>query len=224
MKNILLLFISLIALHLSAQDVDFKPISTGVKVGTEVGFMSLKASENKANTTVDLGYSLMVDFLEYRFNAHWSANLGVGFTNRNYSQNIEKITSPDISLPASGRESILVQNIEVPLTARYYITPQNKFRHYYLSFGGSIYYNLHHNSKQEIFFSDGSTWEFYNPHDLTRATYAATFGAGVELKTNYRISYIVEAVSQMNFNQVPFEYGRDANMLGSIGFLVGVKF
>lgn len=224
MKKILLLFISLLSLSLSAQDADFKRISTGIKAGTEIGFMSLKSSDTESKTALNLGYSIMIDFLEYRFNPTWSANLGVGFTHRNYRQTVDDVHSPDIFAKASGQENLLVQNIEVPLTVRYYLTPENKFRHYYLTTGSTIYYNLYHNFKQEIFLSDGSTWEFNVQNNLHRTTFAATFGVGLELKTNYRLAYILEAIGQFNFNQVPFEYGRDANALGSVGLLVGVKF
>lgn len=224
MKKILLLFISLLSLSLSAQDADFKRISTGIKAGTEIGFISLKSSDTESKTALNLGYSIMIDFLEYRFNPTWSANLGVGFTHRNYRQTVDDVHSPDIFAKASGQENLLVQNIEVPLTVRYYLTPENKFRHYYLTTGSTIYYNLYHNFKQEIFLSDGSTWEFNVQNNLHRTTFAATFGVGLELKTNYRLAYILEAIGQFNFNQVPFEYGRDANALGSVGLLVGVKF
>ncbi|MFT6148764.1 MAG: hypothetical protein ACJAUH_001450 [Saprospiraceae bacterium] len=224
MKIVLVIFISLISLNLSAQDGNFKYISTGIKAGTEIGFMSLKSSERESKTALSLGYSIMIDFLEYRFNPTWSANIGVGFTHRNYRQIVDDVHSPDIFAKASGQENILVQNIEVPLTIRYYLTPENKFRHYYLTTGSTVYYNLHHNSKQEIFLSNGSTWEFNIQNDLKRTTFAATFGVGLELKTNYRLAYVLEAIGQFNFNQVPFEYGRDAKALGSIGLLVGVKF
>lgn len=224
MKKILLLFISLLSLSLSAQDADFKRISTGIKAGTEIGFMSLKPSDTESKTALNLGYSIMIDFLEYRFNPTWSANIGVGFTHRNYRQTVDDVHSPDIFAKASGQENLLVQNIEVPLTARYYLTPKNKFRHYYLTTGSTIYYNLYHNFKQEIFLSNGSTWEFNVQNDLQRTTFAATFGVGLELETNYRLAYILEAIGQFNFNQVPFEYGRDAKALGSVGLLVGVKF
>jgi hypothetical protein len=224
MKKIFLLIIFLISLNLSAQDADFKRISTGIKAGTEIGFMGLKPSETESKTTLNLGYSVRIDFLEYRFNRTWSANLGVGFTHRNYRQTIANVQSPDIFAKASGQENLLVQNIEVPLTVRYYLTPDKQFRHYYLTTGSTVYYNLYHNSKQEIFLSDGSTWEFNAQKDLKRTTFAATFGVGLELATNHRIAYILEVIGQFNVNQVPFEYGRDANMLGSVGFLVGVKF
>jgi hypothetical protein len=224
MKFILTIFIGLIFLNLSAQDADFKRISTGIKTGAEVGFMSLKSSEKESKTALSLGYSIMVDFLEFRFSPTWSANLGVGFSHRNYRQTVDNVQSPDIFAKASGQENILIQNIEVPLTVRYYLTPEHKSQHYYLTTGSTIYYNLYHDSKQEIFLSDGSTWEFNVQNNLKRTTFAATFGVGLELKTNYRLAYILEAIGQFNFNQVPFEYGRDAKALGSIGLLVGVKF
>lgn len=224
MKIVLVIFISLISFNLSAQNTNLKRISTGVKAGIELGFMSLESSTNETNSELDLGYSVLVDFLDYRFSPSWSVNLGVGFTSRNYSQRIEKVSPPNIFIQASGREQLLIQNVEVLLTARYYLTPKNKFRSYYLTGGSTIFYNLHHNAKQELFFSDGSTWEFNNPPDLKRTTYAATFGVGLELKTNYRLSYIIESIAQVNFNNISFEYGRNTNTLNSIGFLVGVKF
>lgn len=224
MKNTVFLVISLISLNLSAQDGDFKRISTGVKVGTEIGFMALQSSDIESKTALGLGYSVKIDFLEYRFNSTWSVNIGVGFTHRNYRQTVDNIRSPDIFAKASGQESLLVQNIEVPLMVRYYLTPENTFRHYYLTTGSTVYYNLYHDAKQEIFLSDGSVWEFNGQKNLKRTTLAATFGFGLELATDYRIAYVLEAVGQFNFNQVPFEYGRDANMLGSVGLLIGVNF
>jgi hypothetical protein len=224
MKRIILLIISLMSLNLSAQNANFKYISTGVKMGPEIGFMSLKSSEKESKTALNLGYSIMIDFLEYHFNPTWSANLGVGFTHRNYRQTVDEVQSPDIFARASGQENLLVQNIEVPLTIRYYFPLENKFRHYYLTAGSTVCYNLYHNFKQEIFLSNGSTWEFKVQNDVQRTTLAATYGVGWELETNYRLAYIFEAIGQFNFNAVPFEYGRDTNALVSIGLLVGVKF
>lgn len=225
MKAVFIIFISFLTINLMAQDAkNFKRISTGVKVGTELGFLGLESSNETSNSNVALGYSILVDFIEYQFSEQFSANIGIGFTSRNYQQSIDNVQFIDILAKASAKEHLLVQNIEIPLTARYYLKQNGNNRQYYLLAGSTLYYNLHHNSKQEIFFSDGTIWEYNNQKDIKRTTFAATFGAGFQFDTNYRLSYIIEPIIQINPNEVSFYYGRNAKNLVSLGLMAGVKF
>lgn len=225
MRTLLLLFISLITINLTAQEnKPTKRISTGIKVGSELGIMGLESSNLNANTELGIGYAIIVDFIEYRFNDKISANVGIGFTNRKYRQYIDNVSFIDIFAQASGREHLLIQNIEIPITAKYYFSKNKENRQYYLIGGSTIYYNLHNNFQQELFFSDGTIWEYNHQNDVARTTLAATLGVGLQFSTNYRLSYIIEPILQINPNQITFIYGRDTNALISLGLMAGVKF
>ena len=200
-----------------------KRISTGIKVGSEIGMMNLERSNLNANTELGVGYSIVVDFIEYHFNNQISANIGVGFTNRKYRQHIENVSFINIFAQASGREHMLVQNIEIPITAKYYLNKKNNRQLYFIG-GTTVYYNLHNSFQQELFFSDGTVWEYNHPNGIKRTTLAATFGAGLQFDTNYRLSYILEPILQINPNQVSFQYGRDTRALVSLGIMAGMKF
>ncbi|MFK7946342.1 MAG: outer membrane beta-barrel protein [Saprospiraceae bacterium] len=224
MRALLLLLICLITIDLSAQeDKSIKRISTGIKIGSEIGMMDLESSKLNANTELDIGYSIVVDFLEYHINNKFSANIGIGFANRKFRQYIENVSFIDIVAKASGREHLLVQNIEMPITGKYYLDKNNK-RQFYMIGGMTIFYNLHHSFQQELFFSDGTIWEYNHKNDITRTTFAATLGAGLQVDTDYRLSYIIEPILQVNRNQITFLYGRDSNALISVGLMAGVKF
>lgn len=221
----ILLFISLFTINGIAQDSNTsKRISTGVKVGAEFGFLGLENTETASNSDLGLGYSIVVDFIEYRFNDYLSTNIGVGFTNRKYRQSVDNVSFIDILAQASSKEHLLVQNIEVPLTVRYYLNTNTSNRQYYISGGTTLLYNLHHNSQQEILFSDGTIWEYNNQKDIERTTFAATLGAGFQFDSNYGLSYLIEPIIQVNPNSIPFYYGRDAKALVSVGLFFGVKF
>ena len=224
MRALILLIIGLSTISLSAQqEQPIKRISTGIKIGTEIGFMGLESSNFDANTEVGVGYSIIVDFLEYQINDQFSANIGVGFTNRKYRQKIKSVSLVDILAEASGREHLLIQNVEIPITGKYYFEKKDS-RQLYLIGGATVYYNLRNSSQQELFFSDGTTWEYNHQNNVTRTTLAATFGAGLQFDTNYHISYIIEPILQINPNQISFLYGRDANALIAVGLMAGMKF
>lgn len=224
MRILLLLIFGLSTLNLSAQEGQpSKRISTGIKAGTEIGFMGLESSNLDANTEVGVGYSIIVDFLEYRINDKFSANIGIGFTNRKYRQEIESVSFIDIFAQASGKEHLLVQNIEIPITGKYYFNKKGN-RQLYLIGGTTVYYNLHNSFQQELFFSDGTVWEYNHQNNLRRTTLAATLGAGLQFDTAYRLSYVIEPILQINPNQIRFIYGRDANALIAVGLMAGVKF
>ncbi len=225
MKLLFILFISISTLNVTAQNLNnFKQVSTGIKIGSEIGLMLLDNTTLSANTDVDFGYSIMVDFIEYRFNQHLATNIGIGFTNRKYGQTIDNVQLVHISEAAKGKELLLVQNIEIPLTMHYYLNTNNSNRQFYLSVGSTLFYNLHHNFKQELIFSDGTIWEYNNQNDLKRSTFAATVGIGLELRTNYHFSYVIEPIIQVNPNKIQFQYGATTKALTALGILVGVKF
>lgn len=224
MRILLLIIIGLSAINLSAQEGQpSKRISTGIKAGTEIGFMGLESSNLDASTEVGVGYSIIVDFLEYRINDNFSANIGIGFTNRKYRQEIESVSFIDIFAQASGKEHLLAQNIEIPVTGKYYFNKKDN-RQLYLIGGTTVYYNLHNSFRQELFFSDGTVWEYNHQNNLRRTTLAATLGAGLQFDTAYRLSYVIEPILQINPNQIRFIYGRDANALIAVGLMAGVKF
>lgn len=224
MRTLLLLFICLITIDTSAQEgKSTKRISTGIKIGSEVGLMGLESSELDANTELGIGYSIVIDFLEYRINDKFSTNIGIGFANRKYRQYIDNVSFIDISDQASGREHLLIQNIEIPITGKYYLNKTNQ-RQFYLIGGMAMFYNLHNSFQQELFFSDGTIWEYNHQNDINRTTFAATLGTGLQFYTNYRLSYIIEPIIQINRNQINFSYGRDSNVLISLGLMAGVKF
>jgi len=152
MKYFLLCLCSCINLVLFAQkETTFKHISTGIKVGSDIGLLSLETNPNDSRTGLDFGYSVIVDFVEFRLNEKFGLNLGVGYTKRKYRQTIENIYITDVKGNALVKEHLLVQNIEVPLTFRYYLSNEKSSYQVYFSAGGSLYFNLHNQSKQEIF-------------------------------------------------------------------------
>lgn len=223
MRAFLLIFICLITINLSAQEDKTKHISTGIKVGSEVGIMGLESSNLNANAELGLGYSITVDFIEYRINDKFSANVGIGFTSRKYRQYIDNVSFIDIFAQASGREHLLIQNIEIPIIGKYYFNKNNHYQLYLIG-GTTVFYNLHNSFQQEVFFNDGTIWEYHHQNDVRRTTLAATLGTGFQFDTSYRLSYILETIVQINPNQINFLYGRDVNSLVSIGIMAGVKF
>ena len=139
MKYLLLCLFLYPSFGLSAQiKSNFKHISTGIKFGSDVGLIALKTKNNTANTAntantkLDFGYTVMVDFVEFRFNEHYGINLGVGFSNRKYQQRIKSTDFPNIKGSVTINENLLLQNIEVPLTFRYYLPTKNINRQFYL--------------------------------------------------------------------------------------------
>lgn len=224
MKYRLLCLFSCISIGLFAQsDTNFKRINTGIKVGTDVGIIALDNGNEQASTRLDFGYSIIVDFVEYRLNEKFGINLGVGFTNRKYRQTIKDIFLANIKGQVLIKEHLLVQNIEIPLTFKYYLPKKNDNRQVYCSVGSSLYFNLYSESQQEIFFQE-SIWEFNHQSDIERTTFAANLNIGILFFSDYRISYYLEPTLQINPNKINFQYGNASNALINLGVLVGMKF
>lgn len=224
MKYLLLCLFSCISIGLFAQsDSDFKRINTGIKIGSNLGVIALNNGNEKASTRLDVGYSIIVDFVEYRPNEKFSINLGVGFTNRKYHQIIEDLFLADIKGRALIKEYLLIQNIEIPLTFRYYLPKKKDTRQVYSSIGSSLYFNLYNESQQEIFFEE-SIWEFNNQSEVKRTTFAANLNIGILFFTDYNISYYLEPALQINLNKINFQYGNASNALINLGILAGLKF
>jgi len=211
-------------LLLSAQnDVSFKHISTGIKVGSEFGLLSLASANTDGNTSAALGYSITIDFIEFRFNERLGVNLGIGYANRKYLQVIENIYSPEIKGNSIVREHLLMQNIEIPLTFKYYLPKKSAIRQAYFSLGSSLYFNLHNEFKQEVTFEE-SIWEFNHQSEVQRTTYAGYFNFGIQFFTNRKVSYYIEPTLQINPNMIDFQYGNNSNLLINISLLGGIKF
>lgn len=226
MRLLFLMMICLTSFGIAAQENEpIKRISSGIKIGSELGFMGLKKSEIEANTSIDLGYSITLDFIEYRINDRFSANIGIGFTNRKYRQNIDNITFQDVSVTASGREYLTLQNVEIPFTGKYYFKNTKKTsRQHYLIGGTTINYNLHNDTQQKFFFADGTMWEYNLQNNIRRTTFSITLGAGMQIELRRRLSYVLEPMLQINPNRIDFSYGRDSNTLIAIGLMAGLKF
>lgn len=226
MRILFIMMICLTSFGIAAQENEpVKRVSSGIKISSELGFMGLKQSEIEANTSIDLGYSITLDFIEYRINDRLSANIGIGFTNRKYRQNIDNITFQDVSVTASGREYLTLQNVEIPITGKYYFKNTKKTsRQHYLIGGTTVNYNLHSDAQQKFFFADGTMWEYNLQNDIQRTTLAITLGAGVQIELRRRLSYVLEPMLQINPNQIDFSHGRDSNTLIAIGLMAGLKF
>ena len=228
MRILILIIICLTNFEVFAQDNQpIKRVSSGIKIGSEVGFMNLKQSAVEANTGLDIGYSITLDFIEYRVNNKFSANIGIGFSNRKYRQNIDNVVLPAIFVQApEGREYLALQNVEVPITGKLYLGKQDKKtnRQHYIIGGTTVIYNLHNNSLQKLFFADGSTWEYNRENNIQRTTLSLTMGTGIEIDLKRELSYVLEPILQINPNQIDFSNGRDANALVAIGLMAGLKF
>lgn len=224
MKHLLLCIFSCIGFALFAQNKsNFKHISTGLKMGTNIGMLTLDQNNRESKTGLDLGYVLTVDFIEFRLNEKFSLNLGVGFANRKYRQVTEAVYFPDIREKAKVKESLLIQNIEIPFTFRYYLTKKKNTRQVYFSVGSSLCFNLYHQFQQEVFLQE-STLEFNRQSEVDRTTFAANMNIGILFFTDYKIYYYVEPILQINPNKIDLQYGNSSKAFINIGILAGLKF
>lgn len=223
MKYLLSCLCVCISFGLFAQSESNKYISTGIKFGSDIGLIALKTKTGNTKTNLDFGYTVMVDFVEFRFHDRYGVNLSVGFSNRKYRQTSEDTKIPDITRSATVEETLLLQNVEVPLTFRYYLPTKSTNRQFYFSAGGSLYFNLYSQFQQEVFFKE-NTWEFNHQSEIQRTTFASNFSLGIQFFTDYKISYYLEPTIQINSNRINFQYGNNSSALVNIGVLGGLKF
>lgn len=224
MKKVLLIIILFaIPLLVFCQSKE-KRYRAGVKIAPEIGLLSLNNDENiNSENGLGIGYSFTVDFIEYELNAKWSANLGIGYAQRQLIQHTSRVLFPDTFSSASVDETVNLYNVEMPLTLNFNVFQNTKQRSYLL-FGGALHYQINHNSKAELLFSDDSGVEHPIDFELPRTTYSAIAGFGIEFFGKKSFSWVFEPTIRYNFLSLDYQYGNNSNGLFLIGTAFGVKF
>jgi hypothetical protein len=222
MKRLKILFFLLIKIAVVAQGQSSDDrYTTGFKSGIEVGGLWQK-SGNKTASRLDVGYALKMDFLEFRLTPHFSVNLGIGFTHREYQQ-VLSAKSGNLEV-SSIKEHLTLKNVEVPLMLKYYLTEEEQKVRFFWSVGGAIHWNLNHSGRQELFFHSGSILETNYKNTLSRRTFSGILSYGAVINTGFRVSYIIEPTIQINPNAVDFYHGTTSKSFVNFGLLVGFRF
>jgi hypothetical protein len=226
MRKIILLFGTLLCLTAGAQaqsDTIFKRINAGVKVGVNAGFALPTAIGNGQLWRAEGGYTVMIDFIEYRFQPHWGAHLGFGFSNERYQQRSGSVYIEDFGWSVESKNFIHLQRIEVPLTLRYYAQMRRE-RQWYGIGGGSLLFNLAQDFQQVFVLRNENTLEYNLPSDIDRTSFAVNFGAGLLFHKHRHLTYFVEWGNALNFTPIHHPFGNDTRLLFNTSVFLGLRF